>query len=144
MEKTNKKVKHIRGGKCKDERGSLSFVNDFDFSNVRRFYMVENRDVGVFRGWHGHKNEAKYVFLVKGRATLAAVEIDDWDKPSKDLEIITFELDEKRPSVVYIPKGFANGFKSQASGTKVIFFSTSTLKESKADDIRFPPEYWKL
>jgi dTDP-4-dehydrorhamnose 3,5-epimerase len=44
-----------------------------------------------------------------------------------------------KPSVLWIPPGHANGFKSLAPGTKVMFFSTSTLEESRGDDVRWDP-----
>ena len=54
-------VELINGGIAVDDRGQLSFVNDFDFKDVKRFYMVENHEKGFIRAWHGHKKDVKYV-----------------------------------------------------------------------------------
>ena len=51
----------IEGGLAVDDRGIVSFVNDFDFAGVKRFYMVSNHKAGFVRAWHAHKHEAKYV-----------------------------------------------------------------------------------
>lgn len=133
----------LKGGLAIDDRGTVSFVNDFDFDGVKRFYMVENHRQGFVRAWHAHKNEAKYVMVVKGSALIGAVKIDDWDNPSKDLKINRYVLSEKSPAVLYIPAGFANGFMSLTEDTKIIFFSTSELKDSLDDDVRYDAHYWK-
>ena len=46
-------------------------------------------------------------------------------------------LSSNNPKVLFIPAGYANGFKSLEEGTIVQFFSTSTLDESLGDDTRF-------
>jgi dTDP-4-dehydrorhamnose 3,5-epimerase len=137
-------LKLINGGLAVDDRGQVSFVNDFDFKDVKRFYMVSNHSAGFVRAWHAHKKEAKYVLVVKGAAVVGAVEIDDWDKPSKDAEVKRFVLSEKKPTVLYIPAGHANGFMSLTKDAQLMFFSTSTLEESLGDDIRYDARYWDI
>lgn len=68
-------IKLINGGLSVDDRGSVTFVNDFNFSDVKRFYIVENHRVGFIRAWHGHEKEGKYVFVVKGTALIGAVDM---------------------------------------------------------------------
>ncbi len=135
-------LKSINGGLAVDDRGTVSFVNDFNFEGVKRFYIVENHKQGFVRAWHAHKKEAKYVMVVKGSAIIGAVKIDNWENPSKDLKVNRFVLSEKNPSVLFIPAGFANGFMSLTDGAKLIFYSTSLLEESKGDDFRFDSRYW--
>jgi dTDP-4-dehydrorhamnose 3,5-epimerase len=134
--------KLITGGLSIDDRGEVGFVNDFDFGGIKRFYSLSNHQKGFIRAWHAHKNEAKYFYASKGAALICAVEIDNWDKPSKDLKVQRFVLSEKSPSILFIPKGFANGFMSLNDDTKIIIFSTSTLKESLGDDYRYEARYW--
>jgi dTDP-4-dehydrorhamnose 3,5-epimerase-like enzyme len=134
----------IDGGLAVDDRGQVSFVNNFDFSNVKRFYMVSNHKSGFVRAWHAHKKEAKYVLVVKGAAVVGAVKIDDWDKPSKKSEVQRYVLSEKKPAILYIPSGYANGFMSLTKDAQLIFFSTSTLEESLGDDIRYDARYWDI
>lgn len=134
--------KLIEGGISVDDRGQLTFSNDFDFEGVKRFYMVENLSLDTIRAFHGHKNEAKYAFVASGSALVAIVEMDDVKNPNKKNEVSRFVLSSRKPSVLYIPAGYANGFKALEQDTKVIFFSTSTLDESKGDDYRFSADYW--
>jgi dTDP-4-dehydrorhamnose 3,5-epimerase len=133
---------HIPGGKAFDDRGSLSFINDLDISIFKRFYIVQNHTQGFVRAWHGHKKEAKAVVVVAGAALVAAVKIDNWDKPSKDLEVQRAVLSAEKPGALLIPAGHANGFMTLTEGAKVMFLSTSTLDESVGDDFRFDANYW--
>lgn len=136
--------KVIEGGLAVDDRGQLSFVNDFDFRGVKRFYMVSNHAAGFVRAWHAHKKEAKYVLVVKGAALVGAVAIDDWDKPAKDAEVHRYVLSAEKPAVLYIPAGYGNGFMSLTTDAQLMFLSTSTLEESKGDDIRYDARYWDI
>ncbi len=132
----------IKGGIAVDDRGTVSFVNDFNFSDVKRFYMVENHKQGFIRAWHGHKREGKYVNVVKGSALVCAVKIDDWDNPDAEAKVHRFVLSEKSPSVLLIPAGYANGFMSLSEDAKLVFYSTSTLQDSLNDDFRFDSRLW--
>ncbi len=141
-------VRLITGACHVDDRGAVSFVNDFDFSRVKRFYMVENHAAGFVRAWHAHRFEEKYVYVVGGAALVAAVKIDNWDNPSIPEKIERAVLSARKPSILHIPAGYANGFKSLTPDMKIVFFSTSTVEESMKDDIRWPSDrfgdVWKV
>jgi dTDP-4-dehydrorhamnose 3,5-epimerase len=132
----------IDGGLAVDDRGSVAFVNAFDFAGVKRYYLVTNHRAGFVRAWHAHRHEAKYVTLVRGAAVVAAVAIDDWDRPNPDAAVHRFVLSAQRPSVLYIPRGYANGFMSLTEDATLMFFSTSSLDESRGDDVRYDARYW--
>ena len=72
-------LKQVEGGIHIDERGAVSFVNDFQFDQVKRFYTVRNHRSPFIRAWHGHKKEGKYVTVVNGSAIIGAIKIDNWD-----------------------------------------------------------------
>jgi len=44
-------VNLISGGLHVDERGVVSFVNDFDFKGVDRFYTIRAHQTGKSRDW---------------------------------------------------------------------------------------------
>lgn len=134
--------KLLKGAISVDDRGSVSFVNDFDFAGVKRFYMIRNHRQGFIRAWHGHKHEAKYFIVIKGSALICGVQVDDWTNPSKDLKVHRFVLSEKNPMVLYLPAGFANGAMSLTEDAQIMVFSTSALQDSLQDDIRFESHYW--
>lgn len=123
----------IKGGSSIDDRGSVSFVNGFFFENVKRFYAVKNFSPNTVRAFHGHMKEEKYVYVASGTALIAVADIVEGQlrNPSK------FVLTEYHPQILYVPAMHANGFKTLAPRTRILFFSTATLEESMHDDIRF-------
>lgn len=132
----------IEGGLSVDDRGSVAFVNSFAFDGVKRFYVVANHRAGFVRAWHGHKVESKYIMVVAGSAIVGAVRIDNWEHPSKDLPAHRHVLSAEKPAVLYIPSGYANGFMTLTADTKLIFFSTASVEDSRNDDIRYDAHYW--
>jgi dTDP-4-dehydrorhamnose 3,5-epimerase len=127
----------INGGIAVDDRGLLRFVNEFDFKGVKRFYQVENHRQGFIRAWHGHKIEGKYVYVTSGSALIGVVNMDT-------NEVTKYVLSARQPKVLYIPPNHYNGFKNLEDNTSIIFFSTTTLEESKGDDIRKPFDEWNI
>lgn len=134
----------IEAGLAVDDRGVLTFANDFDFKDVKRFYMIENHRSEFLRAWHGHKKEAKYILVVNGSAVAGAVKVDNWDNPSPDLKVNRYVLSSKKPSILYIPAGYANGLMTLSANTKIMVFSTSTLEQSKGDDFRYEARHWDI
>lgn len=132
----------IEGGAAVDDRGVLGFINELDLGDVRRMYTVANHAAGYVRAWHAHRREAKFVSVVSGAAIVGAVQIDDWEAPSKDLPVHRYVLSASKPSILYIPPGFANGAMTLTADTKLLYLSTATLEDSKGDDVRFPARYW--
>jgi dTDP-4-dehydrorhamnose 3,5-epimerase len=135
-------IKLYNGGIAVDDRGSVRFVNDFNFTHVKRFYQVENHRRGFIRAWHAHEKEGKYVYVATGSALVGAV-------PLVDNNLIVnegkkFVLSAKKPTVLFIPSGYGNGFMNLEEGTNILFFSTKTLDESLGDDIRFPFDIWNI
>ncbi len=137
--------KLIQGGVSCDDRGSVRFVNDFDpmTLGVRRFYQVQNYKAGYIRAFHGHLKEGKYVYVSRGAALVVATEMvkNDFDNWELNANIQRVVLNAETPKIWYIPPGYANGFKTLTDDATLIFYSTSTLEESKGDDIRFDWDY---
>ena len=141
----------IKGGVAADDRGFVRFVNDFNFENVKRFYQVENHRAGFIRAWHGHLYESKYVYVPRGAALVGAVPLGYFQTVDFDgvgtipgdilTKINRIVLTDKNPQIWYIPKGYANGFKTLEPNTIVQFFSTATIEEALKDDIRYPWDY---
>jgi len=127
----------LSGGKVVDDRGSVSFVNDFSFSTIKRFYQVQNHTVNFIRAWHGHKKEGKYIYVVGGAALIGAVNL-------VDEQVFRVVLSAEKPQILYVPPNHANGFMNLSEGTIIQFFSTSSLDESLNDDIRFPWDKWNI
>ena len=149
----NKEITMISGGVAVDDRGSVRFVNDFDFEGVKRFYQVENHSRGFIRAWHGHRKEGKYVHVAHGSALVGAVRMEKREglegvAPDEltqmEGEVQKHVLSSKSPKILWIPPNHANGFMTLEEGTILQFFSTSLLEECLDDDIRFPYNKWDI
>ena len=49
-----------------DKRGSVAYVNDFDLTEVKRFYKITHSSIETLRAWQGHKREQKWFSCTKG------------------------------------------------------------------------------
>ncbi len=149
----HKKPVVLDGGVVVDDRGALRFVNDFDFQGVKRFYQVQNHRRGFIRAWHGHWKEGKYVYVAKGSAVIGYVSMavaqsgyalvdPQTGKGRNTAEKVM--LSDKRPMVLWIPSGYANGAMTLEEDTIIMYFSTATMEETKDDDHRFPYDTWDI
>lgn len=139
-----KDVEIIRGNKFSDDRGYLSFINDFQLEGYKRFYIVDNHSAGFIRAWHGHLLEDKAVLCLSGAALIGVVPISETGGHIERSVAKTYTLSHEIPSILKIPRGHANGFKSLTSDCKLLFFSSSTLEESQGDDYRFAYDAWNV
>ncbi|MFZ0597962.1 MAG: hypothetical protein WAM46_13350 [Flavobacterium sp.] len=136
--------KIINGGSFSDHRGTISFVNDFSFKDIERFYIISNSDENPIRAWQGHKLDAKNFYCLNGSFKIHFVQIDNWDKPSKDLTIETVVVSVNDSKILHIPAGYANAVESLESNSKLISFSTLPLSNVEDDDVRYASDYWKI
>lgn len=138
------KPKIIDGGKFSDHRGSISYVNDFSFADIERFYIISNSLENPVRAWQGHKLDAKNFYCLSGSFNIHFIKIDKWKNPSKDLTIETVFVSESDSKIVHIPAGYANAIESLEENSKLISFSTLPLTNLSDDDVRYPSDYWPL
>lgn len=134
--------KVIKGGKFSDHRGSISYVNDFSFADIERFYIIRNSKESPIRAWQGHKLDAKNFYCLSGSFNIHFIKIDNWESPSKDLIIETVFVSESDSKIVHIPAGYANAIESLDENSKLISFSTLPLNDVNEDDVRYPLDYW--
>ena len=136
--------KIIQGGNFSDHRGTISYVNDFSFAEIERFYIISNSYENPIRAWQGHKLDAKNFYCIAGSFKIHFVKIDNWDNPSKNLIVETIYVSELESKVVHIPAGYANAIESLETNSKLISFSTLPLANVKGDDVRYPSDYWRI
>lgn len=135
--------KLIKGDNYVDDRGILSFVNKFTgFGGIKRFYQVSNFNTHQIRAFHGHMKEYKVVYIPKGSVLFIIAKIEDPLKKILNTKYEKFVLSDRKPSLLYIPPGYVNGFRSLEEDTQIIFFSNSSLNESGNDDYRIDWDYY--
>jgi dTDP-4-dehydrorhamnose 3,5-epimerase-like enzyme len=118
-----------------DDRGFLNQIFEKTqglFPEIKRIYVVGNFGKGVVRGFHMHRKEWKYFYVLRGTAKFVAIK--DKEKESK-----TFTLSDKKPSILVVPPDYYHGWVSLEEETILIGISNATLEESLKDDIRVDP-----
>lgn len=132
----------IHGGNHKDERGTVSFFNEFDLLPVRRFYVIEHPDVIVVRAWQAHKIEQKWFYVIAGSFKIVIVKPEEWLGAFEEINSQEFILRKGDDRILYVPGGFANGFKALEPGSQLMVFSDFPLSRAGSDDFRFDKSLW--
>ena len=130
----------IPGGSHTDQRGTISFVNDFKFNGVNRFYTIHHPDTSVVRAWQGHTYETKYYYPVVGAWLIAWVKME-FDKPEEEWETDYIKLNANDNKIVHLPPGYANGFKALENDSIIIGFSAPGVVEEK-EILRWDADKW--
>lgn len=133
--------KIIPGGTFVDNRGIISFNNDFNASGIKRIYTIENKQLNFRRGWQGHKIEQRWFSAIKGAFEIPLIAIDDWENPSKDLLPIEFEINDINLDVLHVLSGYINCIQSIEKGSKLLVMADFLLWEVR-DEYRFDLDYF--
>lgn len=132
----------IHGGQHTDHRGTITFLNDFDMSQVKRLYIIQNKDIEVVRGWRAHKVEQRWFYAVDGEFLIRAIEIDNFESPRKDVRIEEYLVSEESNQVLHIPVGYATSIQATVSGSKLLVFADNGIENAKLDDYLYPDDYF--
>ena len=137
-------IKLVKGGLHVDHRGVVSFVNDFDFNGVDRFYTMKAHQIGQPRGWIGHKRDHKWFTALTGSILIAVVAPDDWESPSKGLPVQRYTLSALQPCVLHVPAGYATASVMLSHDALLGIFSSGKIEDAAKDDWRFGIETWAV
>lgn len=135
-------IKVIEGGISIDKRGKITYVNDLDLTEIKRFYIIHHYDVETVRAWQAHQYEKKWFYCLKGSFTTAFVKIDNWINPTTNLMPEIFNLSDKESKIICIPEGYANGIKANEPNSILMVFSDKTLSEAVNDNWRYDKNLW--
>jgi dTDP-4-dehydrorhamnose 3,5-epimerase-like enzyme len=132
----------IKGGAATDHRGQIRFVNDFDMSKVKRFYIIKNSDTELVRGWRAHRIEQRWFYVLTGSFELHVIKIDNWERPSRDLTIERIILKSDKLEVIHLPEGYGTAFKALVPDSELLVFADHGVDNAKDDDYVWPLEYF--
>lgn len=136
-------IPKIVNGSCyEDFRGTLYYNNEFDASAVKRFYFIENHCTATVRAWSGHRLEERWFSAVSGSFTIQLIAIDNWELPSKKLEILTFDLQSAKLDVLHVPSGYVTSIQSLEKGSKLMVMADYLFGELE-DEYRFTDDYFE-
>ena len=132
----------IKGGEYTDERGQICYNNDIDLSDIKRIYTIENWTDEIIRGWQGHKIERRWFSAVNGSFKIDLIAIDNWDKPSKDCRLFSFELESDELDVLCVPKGYISKIQALEPTSKLLVMADYLMGEVK-DEYRYKLDYFE-
>lgn len=135
-------IENIKGGIAKDHRGQIRFVNDFDMSEVKRFYIIKNTDLELIRGWRAHRIEQRWFYVLSGSFKIDIVEIDNWEQASNDLAVKTEIVKSADNKVLHLASGYGTAFQALEKGSELLVFSDFGIENAPMDDYTYPVEYF--
>lgn len=134
-------IQLIKGESYSDNRGSLFYNNQLDFSEIKKVYIIENLDTSIIRAWQGHKIEQRWFLAAGGSFEIKLVEVDDWENPSGNLQIKIFKLNSEEFSLLKIPPGFATSIQALEESSKLLVMSD--YRQGEVDDnYKFNQNTW--
>lgn len=139
----NFKPKLIQGGEHIDSRGVVTFLNDFDMTQVKRFYIIQNADSDVVRAWRAHKIEQRWLYVVDGEFLIRVVKIDDFGTPNRNADIEDYLISAKTNQVLHIPVGYATSVQAKVDQAKLLVFADYEIENAKLDNYLYPQDYFQ-
>ncbi len=132
----------IIGNSFSDDRGKIFFNNEFNAVEVKRIYFITNHSLNFVRGWQGHQIEQRWFMCVKGVFEIKIIKVDNWDKPSRDLQVLVYHVNSDNADVLYVPKGYISSIQALEESSKLMAMSDYQLGEVN-DEYRFDSQYFK-
>jgi dTDP-4-dehydrorhamnose 3,5-epimerase len=143
---------HIEGSFLQDERGY--FLRTFcekEFSQKGlnthwpQVNLTNTLKKGTIRGFHYQRDpwgEIKLIRCVSGKAYDVIVDCRRESKTFGQWE--SFELDSEKPSLLYVPKGFAHGFQTRTDNCQLLYLMSATYMPDFAVGIRWDDSTLKV
>lgn len=131
-----------KGNRHEDERGIVTFNNDFDASAVKRIYTLENHNTDFIRGWQGHKIEQRWFTAISGSFEVRLIGPDNWETPSTSLQPQIYCLEARKLDVLHVPAGYITSIQALEKCSKLLVMADYGLDEIE-DDYRFPADYFE-
>lgn len=138
-----KDIQTIQGGVAKDHRGQIRFVNDFDMTAVKRFYIIQNSDLKLVRGWRAHRIEQRWFYVLSGAFTIDLVKIDNWEQASPDLPIEKRTLRADAQEVLHVPVGYGTAFQALEPDSQLLVFADHGIDHAPMDDYTWELGYFR-
>lgn len=133
----------IQGGIAKDERGQIRFVNEFDMSLIKRFYIIQNADTALIRGWRAHRVEQRWFYVLSGSFNVDLVKIDDWENPDPSLPVENVILNAADMKVLHVPAGYGTAFRALESNSELLVYADYPVSHASLDDYTWKFDYFK-
>lgn len=137
------KLSFIQGDVAKDGRGQIRFVNEFDMSLVKRFYIIKNADTELIRGWRAHRIEQRWFYVLSGSFNVDLVKIDNWEAPNQSLPIENVILNTVDMKVLHVPVGYGTAFRALESESELLVYADYPITHAPLDDYTWKFDYFE-
>lgn len=131
----------LKGNRHEDQRGIITFNNEFDVSAVKRIYTIENVSLDFIRGWQGHKIEQRWFACMNGAFEIKMIEIDNFQQPSRELQAKTYNLNTSGLDFLHIPAGHITAIRALDKASKLLVLADYKMNEIE-DEYRFDLKYF--
>lgn len=131
----------FEGKRHEDERGIITYNNDFDASQIKRIYTIENHSTDFIRGWQGHKVEQRWFACMKGSFEISVIVVDNFTNPSKELTIQKYLLKDDVLTYLHIPSGCITAIQSKQEESKLLVLADYELGKI-SDEYRYSLDYF--
>lgn len=131
----------LEGKKHQDERGIITYNNDFNASQIKRIYTIENHSTDFIRGWQGHKVEQRWFACMKGSFSISVIAVDDFKNPSKNLTVEKYLLTDDVLTYLHIPSGYITAIQARENNSKLLVLADFDLGEIN-DEFRYSLDYF--
>lgn len=129
------------GNNHQDERGTITFNNDFDASQIKRIYTIENHSIDFVRGWQGHQVEQRWFCAISGIFEISVIQVDNFENPIKKVVVTKHKLTSTNLDILHIPPGFITAIQAIEENSKLLVMSDYLVGEIN-DEYRFPPDFF--
>lgn len=133
----------LKGAKNQDNRGLLLYNNDFDFSEIKRIYTIENSSIEFIRAWQGHRIEQRWFSALNGSFQIKVIEPNDWQKPTAIKLNFEFILKKDTLDFLHIPAGYLSSIKALEEKSQLLVLADYKINEVQ-DDYKFELEVFKI
>ena len=117
--------------------------NDFDATQIKRMYIIENANTSFIRAWQGHKIEQRWFSAIKGSFNIKLIKIDNWQSPPKDIKTESFILKSEQMDILHVPAGFVTSIHSLETDARLLVMADTFLGEMD-DEYRYATDYFDL
>src|SRR5690606_4284846 len=137
-----REINTIQGGIAEDHRGHIRFVNEFDMTQVKRFYIIKNKDTDLVRGWRAHRIEQRWFYVLSGSFSVDLIKIDNWENASPDLAVERRVLAAAKRQMLHVPAGYGTSFQALESESELLVFADYGIEHAENDDHTWPEDYF--
>src|SRR5690554_1370704 len=133
----------LPGNNHSDPRGTLCFNNDFNASEIKRIYTIENKNTSFIRGWQGHAIERRWFSSINGKFEIRLIKIENWENPAKKTSCSSFTIDDVKLDILAVPKGYISSIQALEENSKLMVMPDYMLGEID-DEYRFDLNYFEI